>query len=83
MVAEFKLLDNFFDLMMDNPTPQRVIEFKASPEEELWIEALIAKSKQGRLSVEEQADIDYFLKVERAVALAKAKALVKLQAARG
>jgi len=73
------LLDAFFELMMDNPSPQQVLDFKASPEEEVWIANLIERSKEGRITAEEQAEIDYFFKIERAITLAKIKAFVKLK----
>lgn len=79
MVAEFKLFYNFIELMMENPSPQQVLDLQASPEEEKWIAHLIKRSQEGHLTPQEEADIEFFLNVESAVTLAKTKAFVQLQ----
>lgn len=79
MVAEANLLYDFVNLMAESPSPEEILDFKASAKEEERIAYLIAGSKSNSLTLAEQLEAQYFLKLEGAIALAKAKAFVKLK----
>lgn len=54
--------------------PKRVLEFKASQATRKRVFSLIAKSKAGQLSEEEQSELDHYLMLEHLLRLAKIKA---------
>ena len=78
-VIESRILDSFFDLMVNQPTPQQILDFKMSVDDERRLTELIELTHTESLSYHDQAEIDYYYRVERAVVLAKAKAYAKLQ----
>jgi hypothetical protein len=75
---ELNILDAFFDLMASQPTPQEILDYKISSMEERRLAELIELTKNNSLSPEDQVAVAYYLKVEQAVVLAKAKAYAKL-----
>ncbi len=78
-VVESRILDDFFDLMVNQPSPKEILEFKMSVDDERKITKLIELTHTESLSFQDQAEIDYYFRVERAIVLAKAKAYAKLQ----
>lgn len=54
--------------------PARVLEFKASASTKKRVFELIDKSKAGRLSEAEQAELDHYFLLEHLMRLAKIKA---------
>lgn len=79
MVAQQRLLDDFFMLVASNPSPQQILDYKPSPEDEARINSIIDSSKSGRTTPREQAEIEYFVQVEETVTLAKTKAYITLK----
>ncbi|WP_420459230.1 hypothetical protein [Neolewinella sp.] len=78
-VVESRILDDFFDLMVNQPSPKEILEFKMSVDDERKITKLIELTHAESLSFQDQAEIDYYFRIERAIVLAKAKAYAKLQ----
>lgn len=58
-------------------SPQAVIDFRPSPENQAQFEALIAANKSGQISRDEQRELEQFLMIEHIMQLLKAKARVK------
>lgn len=55
--------------------PQRILNSHPSEEKQQKINALLAKKKTGRLTVEEQTQLEHYTVVEHIVRMAKAKVL--------
>lgn len=58
--------------------PRKVLEYKASPQSQERLFALLQKNKQTSLSLEETQEMEYYMMIEHLVRLAKARALQKL-----
>jgi hypothetical protein len=54
---------------------QKVIEFKASPKNQLRFDSLLEKNANNGLSVQEKIEMDHYLVLNRIIGLAKARAL--------
>ena len=80
MVAEFTMLEDFFDLMRTSPGPKEILAFTASPEDEELISGLIYKSKNDLLTPEDRGMIEYYVRVSDSISLEKTKAYVALKA---
>lgn len=82
MIAELKLLDNFFFLLMENPSPQAILDFRASEEDEERILLLTQRKKANILTFDETVEIENYFKAEHLVRIAKAKAFGQLRGKR-
>jgi len=58
--------------------PQRVLEFRATPEMQERLEELIEKEKAEGLTAAEKDELDHYVVLERLIRLAKARALYRL-----
>lgn len=76
MVIEIDALDKVFHLLASFPTPQEVIELKASEEESNRFDFLVEKNRKNELSPSETEELDKFILAERYMRMAKAKALL-------
>ena len=66
--------EEIIDFIAAGTTPVRVAHFEASPETKERVEDLIRREKTGGLSPDETSELDYFLKMEHLMRLAKARA---------
>jgi hypothetical protein len=66
--------DEIVDFIAAGTTPVRVAQFEASSETKQRVAELIHREKTGGLSEEETSELDYFLKMEHLMRLAKARA---------
>lgn len=78
MVAELKLLDKLVDLLMGNPTPQQIIAFNATDEENERVSYLLDRNRNAQLTYEERRELDRFLDANRLISKAKVNAFVQL-----
>ena len=69
----------FLDYLIEKATPQEILAYKASPEEQLRADDLTEKNKNGQLSLDEADELQQMLEVNELVMLLKAKALKALQ----
>lgn len=76
MVTEIDALDKVFHLLASFPTPQEVIELKASEEESNRFDFLVEKNRKNELSHSEVEELNKFVLAERYMRMAKAKALL-------
>ena len=74
LVAEVDLLNRFFNFLMRNPSPEEIMSLRASEEENLRFEHLSAKNATGNISFDEKLELEYFLKAEHLIRMAKIKA---------
>jgi hypothetical protein len=66
--------DEIVDFIAAGTTPVRVAHFEASSETKAHVADLIEREKTTGLSAEETSELDYFLKMEHLMRLAKARA---------
>lgn len=79
MVAELTILENFINLLMDNPSPEQIMSFKASRAEDERLQFLVRKSKEVELTLAEQVELNETFKANHYVAMAKIKAYGRLK----
>ena len=61
--------------------PERIINFKPSPETIARVQELVIKKSAGKLTEEEGSELNYFVWLENLIGLAKARAHQLLLAA--
>jgi uncharacterized membrane-anchored protein YjiN (DUF445 family) len=76
---------NFLDeqdiigLLASQPTPEKILAIRPTPEFQAQVSELLAQSKSGTLSAKEEAELERYLTLEHLVRLAKTHALGQLQ----
>lgn len=81
MAAQSQLLSRVIDVLADFPSPEKVIDLRTSPAEELRLEELAAKNEAGELTFEEQIELEHYRVAEHMVRIAKARAYSRLMKA--
>jgi hypothetical protein len=69
-----KVYEEIVDFIASGTTPQSTIDFKLSENTQERLEDLVYLQKQGKLSSDEQQELDNFLVIEHIMRLAKARA---------
>jgi hypothetical protein len=69
-----KSYDEIVDFFAAGTTPEAVVAFRPSDEATRRVLELVAKSKDGTISTEEQSELDDYLQLEHILILAKARA---------
>ncbi len=69
------LYDSFLDYLVDKATPEEILAYKATPEEQARADELTEKNKMGQLSQDEDNELQQMIEVNGFVTLLKAKAL--------
>jgi hypothetical protein len=69
-----KSYDEIVDFFAAGTTPEAVVAFRPSKETTLRAAELVAKSKDGSISTEEQSELEDYLQIEHILILAKARA---------
>lgn len=69
-----KSYDEFLDFLAAGTTPDALVAFRPSHEATRRVEELVAKSKNGTMSAEEESELDDYLQLEHILILAKARA---------
>jgi hypothetical protein len=67
------------EILTSNPTPERVMALHPSPKLQDRVSALLARSKRGELSRQEEAELERYLMLEHLVRLAKTHAAQHLE----
>jgi hypothetical protein len=70
--------EEIVDFIAAGNRPEDVAAFQPSEETRQLVGDLIAREKRGELTEQEAAELDYFLKLEHIMRLAKAKARKRL-----
>ena len=81
MIAEASLMSRVMDCLTDFPSPQEVIAFRASAEEEARIDYLANKHVGEGLTNEELEEYEACILANRMMSLAKIRAQVRLRKA--
>lgn len=66
--------DEIVDFFASGTTPATLVAFRPSDEATQRVAELVAKSKDGTISTEEQSELDDYLQLEHILILAKARA---------
>ncbi len=74
VVTITKVYDEIIDFIASGTTPQSLIDFKISEDAQEYLEELVYKHKVGKLTTEENKELDNFLVLEHIIRLAKARA---------
>lgn len=72
------LLDEITDFLASSPTPQEIITFKPSEVLERRALDLLQRNRENRLTTEERAEMEEFMRMDHFMTLLKAKARLKL-----
>jgi hypothetical protein len=73
-VSTTKSYGEIVDFFAGGTTPETVVAFRPSNEATRRVVELVAKSKDGTISTEEQSELDDYLQLEHILILAKARA---------
>ena len=79
MVAGYRLLSKLVDLLMTHPTPQQIIAFNATDEENERISYLLERNRNSLLTYEERRELDSFVEAEHLITKAKVNAFVQIK----
>lgn len=71
--------DSLLDFLVAKATPQEILAFKASPEEQARADELTEKNKAGRLTEEEAQELNSMLEIDLLVMGLKTRALVAIK----
>lgn len=72
---------DIINLLASQPTPAQILAIQPSAEMQSRVSDLLAQSKAGMISREEEAELERYLMLEHLVRLAKARAHEQLDAA--
>jgi len=75
--------DELVDVIATGPAAQRIVQFRASEENQRRVTDLLEREKAGSLTPQETAELDRYLQLEHLVRLAKARAHLYLQQCAG
>ncbi len=62
------------DFLIRRPTPEEIINFKVSPQNQMRLQSLLEKNRQATLSSIELAELDVYQQLEHLMILLKARA---------
>ena len=65
--------EEIVDFIVSGTTPEAIVRFRPSEEATARLEDLIDREKEGLLTLEEKAELDYCFHLEHLMRMAKAK----------
>ncbi len=71
-------LGTFADYLLQKLSPQEILDFQATEEDQEYARNLIERNNAGTLSAEEENDVQQILQFERMMTILKSKALLAL-----
>ncbi|MCI0524163.1 MAG: hypothetical protein L0Y75_02780 [Acidobacteria bacterium] len=77
--GSYPVFDEMIDFLAGGPTPQQIIEHKASPTVQARLEELLDKNREEGLTEAETAEMNTFRQVNHMMILLKARARRALQ----
>jgi hypothetical protein len=75
----YPIYNEMLDFLVNAPSPQEIIDFKASTAVQSRLGELLIKNRESTLTESEQAELDAYEQVEHIVTLLKAKAYAQLR----
>lgn len=80
-VVRLSAYDEVLEFLTSTPTPQQIIAFRPSETTQTRINLLLEASRDGRLTKEEQAELDEFEQLEHLMRRLKIRAQARLKQA--
>lgn len=77
-IAQSPVYDAVYRFLVKSPTPEEIIAFRASAATQERVNQLLESNREGRLTLEEQAELDEFENVNHFVSMLKAYAYQQL-----
>lgn len=77
-IVQISAYDEFVEFITSTPTLQQIADYRLSHETEALISALMERKNQGKLSAEEEVELDEYLRLEHIMRKAKIRAFEKL-----
>jgi hypothetical protein len=71
--------DAFLDYLVEKATPQEILAFSVSEEEQERAGELLERQNAGKLTPDEKMELDRMLEFDRWISLIKAKALAAMK----
>ena len=71
--------DKFLDYLVEKATPEEILAFQLSEEDQEYARELVERNNAGTLTPDEMAQVQQLLQFERMVSALKAKALKALK----
>lgn len=74
-ISHLSLYDKFLNYLVEKATPEEILAFEVSPEEQEYVQELIFRNNEGTITPEEKALLEEIADFDLLVAALKAKAL--------
>lgn len=71
--------DRFLDQILQSMSPEQILAYQASDEEQRYAQDLLERNSAGTLTTRETAQLEQMLQFERMMSVLKAKALRALK----
>lgn len=81
VVKSTNLMNELLDLLMRSPTPQQLLDFRASESVQQRVQYLLEANRNGTLSADERNEMDELSRTDHFVTLIKARAMKSLNLA--
>lgn len=78
-VARVSVWDEVDEFLTSTPTPEQILVFRPSEAAQARLQYLLEANREGRLTAEEQAELDQHLALDMFMSRLKVKVLAKLQ----
>jgi hypothetical protein len=80
-MRRLNVLDEVLDFLTRSPTPQEIVQFRASEAAQSQLQYLLEQNRNGTLTDIERAELEEFGRVEHFFTLIKARALKRINVA--
>ncbi len=77
-INQSKAYDEIIELFANGSSPEKIVSFRPSKESQARVTELLRKNRTGKLSPEEEAELDEFGLLEHLMRLVKARARQKV-----
>jgi hypothetical protein len=78
-VVESAIYAEVYKFLVSSPTPQQIIDFRASEDTQVRVRELLAANRESRLTPDELAELDEFERVNHFVSMLKIYARQQLK----
>lgn len=81
MATMLPAYDTFLDYLVEKATPQEILAFRVSEEQQERASELLARQNEGTITPDEQGELQRMAELDRLVSLLKAKATAAMKRA--
>ena len=79
MATMLPAYDTFLDYLVEKTTPQEILAFIVSDEQQERASELLARQNEGTITPDEQAELQRMAELDRLVSVLKAKAIAAMK----